>query len=225
VESQNNNFTKKLYNPFYLYPVNYSVATNEDIFKYVKYDILYELIHNYIIDLDKNDFSLAFTSEFYLRYNLPKIIVALSSFIPKVGKDMEDVYQRISDLQKELISYNKELNIGENDDVMKFYDKYVNVEGSIYEDNSITKLIESKLENLKENENVENVLIIDDLDRIDPHHIFRLFNVFAAHFDNKDYESKKINLDLIKLSLFVMLKILEISLIINTVQIQTLVAI
>jgi len=33
-------------------------------------------------------------------------------------------------------------------------------------------------------------LIIDDLDRIDPEHIFRILNVFSAHF-SKDYESHK----------------------------------
>ena len=34
----------------------------------------------------------------------------------------------------------------------------------------------------------KTVLIIDDLDRIDPEHIFRLLNVFAAHLDIRDLE-------------------------------------
>ena len=39
-------------------------------------------------------------------------------------------------------------------------------------------------------EGKETVLIIDDLDRIDPEHIFRLLNVFAAHFDIEEGRNK-----------------------------------
>jgi hypothetical protein len=34
------------------------------------------------------------------------------------------------------------------------------------------------------------VLVIDDLDRLDPEHIFRLFNVFSAHYDKQTEENK-----------------------------------
>ena len=37
---------------------------------------------------------------------------------------------------------------------------------------------------------IENVLIIDDLDRLDPEHIFRLFNVFSVNFGCSEVENK-----------------------------------
>jgi hypothetical protein len=36
----------------------------------------------------------------------------------------------------------------------------------------------------------QTVLIIDDLDRIDPEHVFRILNVFAAHFDLDENANK-----------------------------------
>jgi hypothetical protein len=46
------------------------------------------------------------------------------------------------------------------------------------------------------------LLIIDDIDRIDPEHIFRILNVFAAHFDSPDYQTSenKFGLDKIIIS-------------------------
>lgn len=38
-------------------------------------------------------------------------------------------------------------------------------------------------------------MIIDDLDRIDPDHIFRLLNIFAAHFDLERDEENKFGFD------------------------------
>lgn len=42
-------------------------------------------------------------------------------------------------------------------------------------------------------------MVIDDLDRIDPEHIFRILNVFAAHFD-KDADNNKFNFDKVIIS-------------------------
>jgi hypothetical protein len=75
-------------------------------------------------------------------------------------------------------------------------------EGTIYENDIVTKSISTSIEKLKrENINTEEVdenakekeviLIIDDLDRLDPEHVFRLFNVFASHFDNYEKDGKK----------------------------------
>ena len=36
-------FSSEKYNIFHLYPVNYSIASSEDIFRYIKYDIIYKI--------------------------------------------------------------------------------------------------------------------------------------------------------------------------------------
>ncbi len=66
--------------------------------------------------------------------------------------------------------------------------------GSIYENNLVTKLIYECVDRLK-NEGKKVVLIIDDLDRIDPEHIFRILNIFSAHFDLQDETTNKFGFD------------------------------
>ncbi len=69
-----------------------------------------------------------------------------------------------------------------------------NSKGSIYEYDVITWLIELGVKRLQEK--AEVALVIDDLDRIDPEHIFRILNVFAAHFDDsKSDKANKFGLD------------------------------
>lgn len=64
--------------------------------------------------------------------------------------------------------------------------------GSIYEFDTISRLITEIIHEYKrDNPNKKVVLIIEDLDRIDPAHIFRILNVFSAHFDRYDTLSAK----------------------------------
>ena len=76
-------------------------------------------------------------------------------------------------------------------------DKIAGGIGGLYESNIVTQIIQNVLRRHKENyeggdssKHLENVLILDDLDRIDPEHIFRILNVFAAHFDSTLYSNR-----------------------------------
>ena len=62
----------------------------------------------------------------------------------------------------------------------------IDLKGSIYEDNLTTQIIRANIRLLKEESSKENVLIIDDLDRLDPEHIFRILNILSAHNDHFD---------------------------------------
>ncbi len=68
-------------------------------------------------------------------------------------------------------------NFGEIIDKIKGYD---------YED-YITSLIKEKLATL---ETKQKILIIDDLDRFDPEHLFRLISIFSTHIDHQTNENK-----------------------------------
>ena len=61
---------------------------------------------------------------------------------------------------------------------------------------AITNIIANSI---KVNPEKDTVLIIDDVDRIDPEHLFRILNVFAAHFDFGSKEKNKFNFDKILL--------------------------
>jgi len=62
--------------------------------------------------------------------------------------------------------------------------------GNIYEHNYITRLINGFLQELQEKGHKKNVLIIDDLDRMDPEHIFRILNILSVHNNNFGEENK-----------------------------------
>jgi hypothetical protein len=81
-----------------------------------------------------------------------------------------------------------------------YIDEIGTIQGTIFENDIITKLIEQVLQKNKElHQAEETILLIDDLDRIDPEHIFRILNVFAAHFDKHDGTNNKFGFDKIVL--------------------------
>lgn len=180
---------KKKYNVIHLFPVNYSVASNEDIFRYIKYDIILEMLrNNYEISADQIKASDVFKT--FMKKNFDKVATAIVNMIPKIGKEIVDVYDRLKtliDTYDELEKQMKEDNAG--DRLANYLGKIKNVEGTIFEDDIITKTIEVVLKD-KKSSSKENVLVIDDLDRIDPEHIFRLLNIFAAHFDRRNIDAR-----------------------------------
>lgn len=183
---------KDKYNIIRLYPVNYSVASNEDVFEYIKYDIITEMLHNEyeVSDLGTDYFD---SLPFFIKKNPLKVIALLVSMIPQVGKDVSDVMGKVDGLITEFKAYHDEhaKAVSEGNQLIGLLEGLEEKVGSIYESNAITKLIELVLKRQKEKDSKqETILIIDDLDRIDPEHIFRILNVFAAHFDLHSGENK-----------------------------------
>lgn len=181
-------FKDELYEPFFISPINYSVSNNEDILEYIKYDILINLLEKDNISWEKVAFSDDLLVQYYLKDNFWKLAGDVIKHVGKVGKAISTV---ISDLEKHKTEYEKYKRGSETDDLKAveiFLSDLQKKEGSIYENNDITTLIHALIKSIPENK--KPILIIDDLDRIDPEHIFRILNVFSAHF-SKDYESHK----------------------------------
>lgn len=185
---------KDKYNVIRLYPVNYSVASNEDIFEYIKYDIMVELLDEgyEVKSLDPSKWRLA---SFYVKDNPLKVVSFLAKRLPKVGKSIGDFIDELSVLKDDFEKYCEEANKAQDEKKIAedFLKELESETGSLYEKDAITELIkllvERGPESEKENQK-ETILIIDDLDRIDPEHIFRILNVFAAHFDLHSGENK-----------------------------------
>jgi hypothetical protein len=184
---------KVKYNCFHVYPVNYSVASNEDIFRLLKYDITFELIKKGA-RFEKIDFSYLETIFPFLKGNAYNILAPFLTLLPKIGKNLYDLTEK----QKEnLKTFFKQKQIDEQKTLESYLVKVHESDGNIYESDYYSSIIKDALKKLKEdNTGSQNVLILDDLDRIDPHHIFRLFNVFAAHFDSvKNSSENKFGFD------------------------------
>ncbi len=174
------------YNTFHLFPVNYSVVRNEDIFELIKCEILLKLLENTDVNFNKETFDYLETIPYYLKRNADKIIAPFLTLLPLIGRDLLTINDRLNLLMNTYFAEHDSLQIDDAKKAKDYIKSFIDKEGSLYESNFYTELIRNLLGALKESSNKENVLIIDDFDRLDPDHVFRILNVFAAHFDGPE---------------------------------------
>ena len=168
------------YEFFTIYPVNYSVAKNEDVFEYIKRDIIVQLYERKL--LDNIDLNALFGSVFTFD-DLTSVVSFLLSFVP-MGKFYNKVYNKFLEIKKK---YDEKKHTAD-----KYLSQFANTAGCIYEEDGYTKLIRIAIEwisqdhslNGEERQAKKPVLIIEDLDRLDPKHLFRILNVVSAHIDD-----------------------------------------
>ena len=179
------------FSTIHLFPTNYQVSQNEDIFELLKFDILLKLIERGWIKSDEEvNNKLAIQSYFLTAGD--DLLSPLLKSIPKIGK----VYTAFENIIKFFENYKKyvdELNNNTIKLLKIFGDNISEKKGSIYEQDLISNIITESLEEHKADSST--VLIIDDIDRIDPEHVFRILNVFSAHFDLESETENKFNFD------------------------------
>lgn len=182
------------YNVIKLYPVNYSVSQNEDVFELIKFDLLFELVTKYKVsdNEEKYNYSFALIFQMFLLNNIDykSLLPVFIKQFGKIGKASVEVYE---ELKRQYEVYKDEILEDDNDKISNFISETETKTGSPYELDPISALIQNHIQNLA-TDSKKNVLIIDDLDRLDPEHIFRLFNVFSVHF-NQHYETNKFGFD------------------------------
>src|SRR6478735_4862378 len=76
---------KDQYNAIHLYPVNYSVSSNEDIFEYIKYDIASQLLLNKDIKFGSSEINELIHSINFLSSKPADILSPLLKFFPIIG--------------------------------------------------------------------------------------------------------------------------------------------
>lgn len=169
---------------FHLYPTNYSVSKNEDIFELIKYDLLYQILCQQP-QLEKfaprlvDSLSLIGVTDSY------KILAPFISYIPKIGKTVDKIITGLVEFKKLLDEKESQVTLDEGKLIKEYIERFETTSGSIFENDVYSKLINTLVCRLKES-GKKVVLIVDDLDRIDPDHIFRILNVFAVHFNAYD---------------------------------------
>lgn len=161
-----------------LHPVNYVVEDNRDVIEYIKRDILFQLIKDNRI----YDFKEGYDKIFDAICNgesLLKLADFAASIIPVKG--LKEGYKALKGLVSTIDEKRKE------QDVLHVVDDYLNgfygKSGSISECDAFTYLIQKSFEQMM----AKSVLIIEDLDRIDPAHLFRIMNVLSSQVDNPYY--------------------------------------
>lgn len=161
-----------------LYPVNYSVAENQDIFEYIKRDILFQLAKDE--KLNPIDFE-AIAKSIFTWENLKEVISFLISCMPK-GEVLNKILEKGEKFAK---------RYKEEQTTFKEYESWFTAQkGGLYEHDGYTDLIIETLKYIKES-GYKTALIIEDLDRIDPAHLFRILNVLGAHIDEHIYKESE----------------------------------
>jgi hypothetical protein len=181
-----------------LAPVNYSIASNEDIFKLIKFDILFELLaHHGITQPGK----IKIRRDIFYSLKFPEkaitFFTSIAGFLGTLNKDVKEATDVIVALEairaqvSDFASLSPEIE--ESPEISAFLKQMLDAyhreadDVTLFIENSLNQLVSA--EEGQESQIREKVLVIDDLDRLDPEHIFRLFNVFSAHFDY-NYSSK-----------------------------------
>ena len=170
------------YEFFTIYPVNYSVAKNEDVFEYIKRDIIVQLHERKLLEnIDLNAlFASVLTSD-----DFTSVVSFLLSFVP-MGDFYNKVYHKFLEIKNK---YDEKKHTAD-----KYLSQFANTAGCIYEEDGYTELIRMAIEwisqdhslNGEEKKAKKPVLIIEDLDRLDPKHLFRILNVVSAHIDDSN---------------------------------------
>lgn len=170
-----------------LYPVNYQVLENKDIFEIIKHDVLLQMLMLRMIDVNyeiTNEMAFAF----YLQTHFSTVADSFFSMLHLIGnadpqiKGLFGIFKSISwvkSLKDKVNEFKKEI------DQSDYLDSYLATfdEKSVYENDIITKIIRDNIDTYQKSNNKKVVLIIEDMDRLDPAHLFRIMNVFSAHMD------------------------------------------
>lgn len=168
-----------------LYPVNYQVADNQDIFEYIKRDLLFQLYGKGMVPVTY-EIPDSIASYFFLCNNWEKFahkaLQELSLFdASNATKTTLGAVKFLQSMKKKYDEFKKnggELGVKLEHFMASFDDK------GIYESDPITSILCDIIKDWKKLHSHKKVcLVFEDLDRIDPAHIFRILNVISAQVD------------------------------------------
>lgn len=171
-----------------LYPVNYQVLGNKDIFELIKHDVLLQILQADIIDVNY-EVTDRMAFEFYIQSHFCTVGESFFEMLKSCGAD--DMVTKGFLAAFKSVNWLKSLKdkVGEfkkkEVDQTAFLDDYLSTfdENSVYENDIITKIIRDNIKTYQEKNGKRVVLVIEDMDRLDPAHLFRIMNVFSAHMD------------------------------------------
>lgn len=166
----------------HIYPVNYTLHSNTDIYEILKYDIILELIS--LGCFNSEDVSQLLKYTYALSQTVDAAVKKVLNLFSKTGKKLDELQEIFKTSVDQFSNFKNEISdpllsvadFGKEIDALKGYE---------YED-FVTSVIKEKLAFLKK----DVVLIVDDLDTIDPEHLFRLISIFRAHIDHHTNDNK-----------------------------------
>ena len=131
--------------------------------------------------------------QFYMMNNSETLLGCLVKMLPILGFQEEasslfvrelSAVRSVLSMKKTVTDYTEKLRSKNEEEIIETYlSAHAKEKGSPYEMDLITYLIIRNIEWYKNEHKKKIVLVIEDLDRLDPAHLFRILNVFSAHID------------------------------------------
>lgn len=190
---------KEEYDVYHLFPINYQISTNEDVLDLLKYDILLTLTEKYK-DVFKSREVAGVEDNLLLFYSFCKDGFSLNNFLKTIANKGADVVGLFPEPNMQILSKlgHSMVSVLEFDESFQGFKKdYIAGEKKVAEDflkqikskkslesDPLSYLVNEKITLQKDKK--KSILILDDLDRLDPEHIFRLLNIFSAHLNIND---------------------------------------
>ena len=166
-----------------LHPINYVVSPNEDIFEYIKRDILCALMHTeelQNIDWKKTIKDVLLSKDFAeLTDDMLTMLAPHLQMINKVIPIAKILHKSV-----DLV-----MQVRDKVSLNKYIEHFQEVKGSLFELDDISIVIQKTIQAIQAHEK-RCVLVIEDLDRLDPGHLFRILNVLSAHIDSDKCTNK-----------------------------------
>ncbi len=187
---------KESYDVYHLYPTRYQISSNENIIELLKYDILMEFLKIYpdgfkkkgdkgsenwlrlfvAFCKDKGSINGFLKSTLEIGGNLLELSPdPFTQTLAKLGRPLTDVLE----LDKKFQEFKKTRN---SEEQIKKFLKEIETEVDTIGTDYVSELLRQRIQELKGDK--RSVLVVDDFDRIDPEHIFRILNVLSAHMEN-----------------------------------------
>ena len=172
-----------------IFPINYQVLENKDIFEIVKRDILLQLIYNEMIPAEY-DISDGLLLPYYIQNNGVGLVEDLISYLPSLTACNESIgkvallasgaVSLFNKIKDKFDKYKQENSYAEA--IIKFLSE--TDKNYLIEEDLITCIIKDCINKYRnENAGKRVALIFEDMDRIDPAHLFRIMNVLSAQMD------------------------------------------
>jgi hypothetical protein len=185
------------YNKIIISPVNYVVNSNEDIFELIKADIIQHLFFSEKTGIPYKKEASKIQDLMLFAYDKPQhFLKFITSSLKKVNPLFEigdNFYDALKNLYSEFKKYEEQIakNLKLDEEKLSdFFNSFLDTKGTLFENDFITQTLTSVLNGLKDEGKKKNVLIIDDFDRIDPEHIFRILNILSVHNNYYGTENK-----------------------------------
>lgn len=186
-----NKFSKE-YEFITIYPVNYQISDNKEVFEYIKRDILIQMISKKMIE-PSYEIPDSLIFQFFIMQSSDSFLGNILKILPSLGVPEQTAslflagYHALNWSKKMAKKYKEYKDAiqsqDENKIIESFLKSFSNRIGSPYEIDLITQIIIDNIQWFCKTNNKKVILIIEDLDRMDPGHLFRILNIFSKIID------------------------------------------